>query len=112
MLPDGNHAAGGLMKLSSRQDINAPAAFVFTALADFEAWERAAMRRGADVERTDKANRDGSGRSWLIRFTYRGKARRIAVQLTAMRHFRQTPSKFAAASLSTAQQYVAPYHGK
>ena len=72
------------MKLSSRQDIDAPAAFVFAALADFEAWERAAMRRGADVERMDKVNRDAQGRSWQIKFSYRGKGRRVVLQLTEM----------------------------
>ncbi len=72
------------MKLSSRQDIDAPAAFVFAALADFDAWERAAMRRGADVQRTENVNRDASGQSWLIKFAYRGKVRRIVLQQTAM----------------------------
>jgi hypothetical protein len=81
------------MKLSSRQDIDAPAAFVFAALADFEAWERAAMRRGADISRLDKLNHDGPGRSWLVKFSYRGKGRRVALQLTGLRP--QTSLEFA-----------------
>ena len=49
------------MKLSSRQDIEAPVAFVFDALNDFQAWERAALRRGAEVARTDKMNVTAQG---------------------------------------------------
>lgn len=70
------------MKLTSRQDIEAPAAFVFDALKDFEAWERAALRRGADVARTDTLTSIVPGISWMIKFAYRGKQRRLAVRLT------------------------------
>ncbi len=72
------------MKLTSRQDIDAPAAFVFAALSDFELWERAALRRGADVVRTDKLTGVAPGLSWMIRFAYRGKQRRLAVRLIAL----------------------------
>jgi carbon monoxide dehydrogenase subunit G len=70
------------MKLTARQDIEAPVAFVFDALKDFEAWERAALRRGADVVRTDNLREIGPGLSWMIKFVYRGKGRRLALQLT------------------------------
>lgn len=69
------------MKLTSRQDIEAPVAFVFDALKDFEAWERAALRRGADVARTDTSNSIVPGISWMIKFAYRGKQRRVALRL-------------------------------
>jgi carbon monoxide dehydrogenase subunit G len=72
----------GLMKLISRQDIEAPIAFVFAALKDFDAWERAALRRGADVVRMDKLSEALPGLSWRIRFVYRGKERKLALQLT------------------------------
>ena len=72
------------MKLTSRQDIEAPIAFVFAALKDFDAWERAAMRRGADVVRLDKTSGALSGLSWQIRFAYRGKERKLALQLTSL----------------------------
>ena len=42
------------MKLSTRDDIEAPLSFVFDSFADTESWERAAMRRGAEVTRTAK----------------------------------------------------------
>ncbi|MBC7477273.1 MAG: SRPBCC family protein, partial [Pseudorhodobacter sp.] len=37
------------MKLVAKYDLEVPAAFVFAQLVDFDGWERAAMRRGADV---------------------------------------------------------------
>lgn len=69
------------MQLSSRTDIEAPIEFVYSALTDFEGWERAAMRRGADVSRTDKMRVPGPGMSWSIRFRFRGKDRQLAIKL-------------------------------
>lgn len=74
------------MKLTSRQDIEAPVAFVFAALQDFDHWERAALRRGADVARTDTLSAVVPGLSWMIKFAYRGKERRLALQLTDIEH--------------------------
>lgn len=70
------------MKLTSRQDIEAPVAFVFAALKDFDAWERSALRRGAEVVRTDKLREVMPGLSWLVKFAYRGKQRKLALRLT------------------------------
>lgn len=70
------------MKLTTRQDIEAPAAFVFEALMDFDAWERAALRRGAEVARTDRLREVLPGLSWLVKFAYRGKERKLALRLT------------------------------
>jgi carbon monoxide dehydrogenase subunit G len=72
------------MKLSGRTDIGAPIAFVFAALSDFEAWERAAMRRGADVHRTDKLRAPGPGMTWQARFAWRGRERQLQVRLTKL----------------------------
>lgn len=72
------------MKLTSRQDIEAPIAYVFAALKDFDAWERAALRRGAEVARTDKLREVMPGLSWLVKFVYRGRERRLALRLTAL----------------------------
>ncbi|MEZ5777863.1 MAG: SRPBCC family protein [Paracoccaceae bacterium] len=65
------------MKFSTREDIEAPADAVFDALSDFEAFERAAMRRGADVSRIDPVAPIGEGLSWNLRFPVRGKMRRM-----------------------------------
>lgn len=69
------------MKISGRTDVQAPVEFVFDAIADFEFWERAAMRRGADVTRTDKLRTAGPGMSWMIRFGWRGRERQMFVSL-------------------------------
>lgn len=69
------------MKLACRQDIDAPAAFVLAQISDFESWERTAMRRGVEIERTDKLSAYGSGTSWATRFRYRGRERRVAIRL-------------------------------
>lgn len=69
------------MKLTARQDIEAPADFVLGQLADFESWERAAMRRGAEVSRIDSLARPGPGMIWQARFRYRGRDRDVTVRL-------------------------------
>ena len=65
------------MKLSTRQDIEAPLADVYAAFADVEGWERAALRRGAEVTRRDNLRGLAVGMGWLAAFIYRGKARKI-----------------------------------
>ena len=72
------------MKFSTRDDIEAPIQEVFAALADFEYWERAAMRRGAEVSRTDKSGRMAVGAGWDTRFRFRGKDRQLTIELTEM----------------------------
>jgi hypothetical protein len=72
------------MKLAAKSDIEAPAPFVFAQLADFEGWERAAMRRGAEVMRTDTLRTSGPGMTWDSHFNYRGKDRRATIRLDAL----------------------------
>ena len=69
------------MKLTAKYDMSAPAAFVFGQLVDFDGWERAAMRRGADVMRTDKPKMIGPGATWDAKFRYRGKPRAVTVRV-------------------------------
>ncbi|WP_103332341.1 SRPBCC family protein [Pseudotabrizicola formosa] len=70
------------MHFSSRTDIEAPIDFVYAALSDFDAWERAAMRRGAEVARTDKLRAAGVGMGWHVAFRFRGKDRAVDIRLT------------------------------
>ena len=72
------------MKLTTKQDVEAPVAFVWQSLTDFESWERAAMRRGADVTRTDTRPVPGPGMSWDTRFAFRGQDRTVLLRLTEM----------------------------
>ncbi len=69
------------MKLQSRQDIEAPLDFVFDQLTDFDQFERMAMRRGAEIERTDRLKSPGPGMTWRVRFRFRGKERKMAIRL-------------------------------
>jgi uncharacterized protein YndB with AHSA1/START domain len=70
------------MKFTAREDIEAPIAEVFTALTDYDGFERAAMRRGAEVS---GASVKGAP-EWQVAFTYRGKLRRLTIrQVTADR---------------------------
>ena len=72
------------MKLTSKKDIEGSIDKVWAAMSDFEAWERAAMRRGVEVSRTDTLQRPAVGMAWLTRFIYRGKERKVEVKLTEM----------------------------
>ncbi|MFE3836215.1 SRPBCC family protein [Pseudogemmobacter sonorensis] len=69
------------MKLTTRQDIEAPLDFVYAQLTDFEQFERMVMRRGAEVERIDRLARPGPGMGWRLRFAYKGKPRKVVVRL-------------------------------
>lgn len=72
------------MKLTTKEDIEAPIGFVASFLTDFEMWERAAMRRGADVERLDRLRKPGPGMEWKVGFSYRGKQRNIELKLLTL----------------------------
>ena len=63
------------MQFKSSEDIEAPIAFVFEQVSDFERFERTALRRGADVARTDKMSEPGVGMGWQGQFVFRGKTR-------------------------------------
>lgn len=74
------------MKFSTKEDIEAPAEFVFDSLANFPAYERAALRRGADVTRVDRLAKVGPGLTWSVRFPVRGKMRRVVCELERFDH--------------------------
>lgn len=69
------------MKLNGKQDIEAPLDFVYKQLVDFDQFERMAMRRGAEVERTDRLTKPGPGMGWRLRFAWKGKPRKLLVRL-------------------------------
>ncbi|WP_421701435.1 SRPBCC family protein [Aliiroseovarius sp.] len=63
------------MKLSTREDIAAPIEAVFAELSDFDGFERAALRRGAEVMRTDGNGAVGVGMTWRAQFPFRNRER-------------------------------------
>lgn len=71
------------MKFSAREDIEAPIDHVFQIVTDFDAFERQALRRGADVKRLDQGP-PTVGSAWDVSFTFRGKERRLTATLTQM----------------------------
>ncbi|AJE48922.1 SRPBCC family protein [Celeribacter indicus] len=70
------------MKFSTRQDIDAPAAYVFERLSDFEGMERQAMRHGIEVARKAPQQGRGLGAGWRIRVPFRGKLRDVEAQVS------------------------------
>lgn len=69
------------MKFSAKEDIEAPIEDVFEMLSDFESFERSALRRGAEVQRTSEAAPSGIGMTWDVAFSMRGKRRQMSLQV-------------------------------
>ena len=69
------------MRFSNRQDIEAPIEHVFRAVSDFDAFERQALRRGAEIQRQDTLGKLGVGSEWQMRFPFRGKVRDIEARI-------------------------------
>lgn len=67
------------MKFSTKEDIDAPIGAVWEMITEVEAFERAAMRRGAEVQRLTRSPEPCVGMSWTTRFIYRGKERNVDV---------------------------------
>lgn len=69
------------MKFSTKEDIEAPIENAFALFSDFDQFERSALRRGAEVRRTDSLKRNGAGMTWQSAFKFRGKNRKITAEL-------------------------------
>lgn len=69
------------MQFSSKEDIEAPIDAVFREITDFQSFERSALRRGAEVRRTDTRDKPGVGMSWHARFMLRGRRREVDIDL-------------------------------
>ena len=70
------------MKFHIKQDIEAPIEFVFAQMTDFKAFERAAMRRGAEVQRSRDGSDGAIGTAWDATFQMRGKEREVKIEVT------------------------------
>lgn len=69
------------MKLSTREDIEAPIGTVFAAVSDFDAIERRLLARGVSVARDPSAPAAGPGRRWTADVTWRGRNHHIVAEL-------------------------------
>ncbi|MBW4961729.1 SRPBCC family protein [Sulfitobacter sp. CW3] len=74
------------MKFSTKEDIDVPIDAVFEMLCEFDTFERAAMRRGAEVRRVDTMTEPGTGMKWETAFDMRGKRRDIEVEMVTFEH--------------------------
>lgn len=72
------------MKLSAKTDLEVPAAFVYSALADHAYWERDAVRNGAEIERPPGTPPVGIGAAWRVRGQFRGKPRKVLLTITEL----------------------------
>lgn len=84
------------MQFAAREDISAPIETVFQAVSDFEGWERAALRRGAEVTRTDDLEAPCIGMNWVTKFTFHNKVRNADVTLQTF----EKPNKIGISSIS------------
>ncbi len=69
------------MKFSSKEDIETPIDRVFEQLTNFEIFERAAIRRGVEIERERDTAQPVVGMAWKARFEMRGRSREARVEL-------------------------------
>ena len=70
------------MKFSTREDVEVPIDQAFALICDFDAYERSAMRRGAEVRRMDDMTKPGVGMKWAASFKMRGKKRDLEMEMT------------------------------
>ena len=72
------------MKLSTREDIDAPISAVFDAVTDFDGFERQLLRRGVDVTRDESHPLDVPGATWQARFDWRGRPQNLEAELVSI----------------------------
>lgn len=84
------------MKFSTKEDIEAPIDAVFDMLCEFDRFERAAMRRGAEVQRVDNLSQPAVGMQWQVAFNMRGRRRKVQIDMAKFE--RPTEIKLATTS--------------
>ena len=88
---------GSPMKFVTKEDIDCPIEHVFARAADFTGFERQALRRGADVRRTDRNEKHGLGSGWDVIFKFRGKDRHLRATISDW----EPPNGYAVASTTS-----------
>ncbi len=69
------------MKFSTREDIDAPIAEVFSMVSDFRRFERQALRHGIQIQRDFSSNTPAEGQEWRIQIMFRGSERLVLTRL-------------------------------
>ncbi|MGB1236201.1 MAG: SRPBCC family protein [Planktomarina sp.] len=69
------------MKLSTREDVGAPAGVVFDAVSNFDEFERMVAQKGANIVRLDGPSQKSAGMAWDLGFKFRGRDRKAKVSL-------------------------------
>jgi uncharacterized protein YndB with AHSA1/START domain len=72
------------MKLSTRTELDVPAATLFAAFCDTAHWEAAARWRGAKVRRTDAGSDAVAGATWEVVAKVKGKPRDLRISLNSV----------------------------
>ena len=72
------------MKLSTREDIEAPITKVYSAASNFTAFERHMRHRGVMIVADETAPLSGNGRRWSAQFTWRGRERDVEAELLSI----------------------------
>lgn len=73
------------MELTTREDIDAPQDWVWQRVTDHTAFERLALRRGAEVTRQTSGTGFEQGEVWLVDFRFRGRERQLEAKLEEVR---------------------------
>ena len=69
------------MRFAAGEDVEAPLEAVYAAVTDFPGFERALLRRGARIRRTEHGAGQGMGAGWEIEMPLGGTLRRIETRL-------------------------------
>ncbi len=72
------------MKFSTREDIDAPIAWVFEAVTDFDGFERQMLRRGIEVAHDDACPPPEPGARWKAKLTWRDRPMEIDAELVSV----------------------------
>jgi len=72
------------MKLSTREDIEAPIGRVYEAVTDFNGFERQMLRRGIDVARDENYPPPNIGARWRARVKWRSRQHDVEAELVSV----------------------------
>ncbi len=72
------------MKLSTREDIEAPIGKVCEAVTDFDEFERQMLRRGIDIARDDDCPPPNIGARWQARVKWRSRRHDVRAELVSV----------------------------